>query len=515
MGNGAVKTIVLVMVLVVLSVLIGAQVSDDVNASIGAFLTIGSIVGFFMLLACGTSSWRLIFLLPPLAYLIPGLLVGDLPIQPLLGIGVGIYWLILWVMGYARFTWHSLPALDFFVLAIFIYMVVSFYRYPVAIAALGIDYDYVGGREYFYAFFVSVYYLVLSSLPLKLEEYIKCLKWAFFLSLTMAIYVAFRGILHPSAAVEEAGGAGEVLVSGRFSYFAAVGTTIALWVYGKYPMSKILFSLRNMSLLLLGCLGVILSGWRTYIVFLGVNVSFLALLKREILTLLVCVMGLYGSVLALGATGSLTDIPYGVQRVLTVVPGLNLSQKATADTKGSSDIRKKMWMRALDPRTGLIKDYIFGDGFQTSLSFMEREDTAFKRGIQRNQQEYLENHGAWHNGWVTYLHRLGIVGLVLLQLFLLLATVYFFQVSRVLLRMKDGIYVYLALVAFLNVSFTSSFLVWGVYKVFLAYTQIAPLKVLYCLMRDRGMLSPLFSRKHYVPLLIRDLEAQKNIVPGH
>lgn len=515
MGNDAVKTIVLAMVLVVLSVLVGAQISDGLRGSFGAFATIGGVVALFLMLLLGKNSWQLIFLAPPVitAILSISRFALPMPVNALVIIMVGGYWLLMWVMGYVKFHWRSLPVVDWFIVAISLYTIANFYRYPVSINALGAGGDMVGGKDYFICFVSVLSYIVLSALPWRLETLLKCVKWSFYLGLALGSVTSVYSMLCPGAEAvgEEAIGAGEVLEHGRFAYFVAPGMMVLTYFYFRYPFVAIMTSLRRLLGSLLGVCCVMVSGWRTRMVLMFVQIAFIALAKREMTVLLLIGMAIYTGLFGLGSMGALESAPYGLQRVLTAVPGIDVSKKAMTDATGSSDIRVKMWKNALDPRTGLIKDYIWGDGFQTSLSEIMRDTTFRMRKGQLNDlihQDHMQRYGSWHNGWITYLHRLGIVGLVLLQTFMLVSVAYLFHLTKALVRIPDGVYAYIPMCEFLGVAMTSSFLVWTVGSAFRIITQVALVKVFYCLLQERGMLKPMFVPTQYVPMTIREMEQQ-------
>lgn len=514
MGNNAVKTIVLMMALVVLSVLVGAQVSDSLSSSLGAFATIGCIMTVFFMLWLGKNSWYLIFLVPPFLSRLLASRGFELPSTALIAVAVGVYWMVMWIMGYVRFKWHSLPVLDMFVLIIATYMVVNYYRYPVSIKALGMEGDMVGGKDYIIALLSVLGYVVISAIPWQLESLLKCLKWAFFVGLAVSLSASIWDMLTPTASIgiDAEAGAGEVLEHGRFSFFVAPGTMLLTYLYYRYPLVSILTSFRKSVLMLFAVCCIMVSGWRTRMIHMFVHLAFIALLKREMTALVLIGMFAYMGVFGLGSMGLLEEAPYGLQRVLSALPGISVSDEASRDTEGSSDIRVRMWKNAMDPRTGLIRDYIWGDGFQSSRAEIERDHTqelrsAFARTTEQ-QQEYMERHGSWHNGWITYLHRLGIVGLIVLQLFLLVSAVYLFRVGAALLRVPDGVFGYVPACGFLPITFTSSFLVWIVGSVFAVFSAIALTKVLYCLLLERGLLAPMFVRQAYVPMTIRERERQ-------
>lgn len=507
MGNNAVKTIIIVLVLVVLSFIVGAQVSDNVRDSAGAFFLIACVIGMFFMLWMGTNSWKLIFIVPLLMPFMPFQLEFVPPHMAMTCV-IGIYWVAMRALGHAHFTWRTLPLLDWQIAIVFCYMAVGYYRHPVTVKVLGLDYDYVGGTDYIYCVWCILYYVILSSLPIRLHELLTLLKKVFFISLGIGFFFACKGMSAGSeGSVGEHMSAEETLEKGRFGFFTSVGTKLLCWVYLHWPIQRILRHGTRMGMAVFGLLSVLVSGGRTNLITLSIPLAFIAMIKREFLFLLLSGCLVYMGLLGLSVSGALQEAPYGMQRVVSILPGLRISQEAEEDTKESSEIRKRMWKNALDPRTGLIKDYVWGDGYQSSLAMQERDKTARMRGVSLDQQKFMEQSGSWHNGWVSMIHRVGIIGLILLQVLMLSAVLILYQVACALIKIPDGIYGILPLLGILAPAFTSSFLVMRVLTVLMCFPSYALMKIFYCQLREKGLLEPLFPNQRYVPLMIREQEA--------
>lgn len=504
MSGNAVKTIVLLMVLVVLSILIGAQVSDGIKESFGAFAVVACVVLLFVMLWLGTNSWKLLYWLPPIlslpfisipygAFIVAG--------------GVLIYWAVMRIMGYVRFTWHGYWLLDGIVLVLFLYMAVSFYRHPVVLRIMDVDYEYIGGQDYIAVIGALVYYVTLSCIPVQYSELQKTLKTAFIIAFGSALVAAFYGILNPSAAYAAGGeDAGDVLKHGRFSFFSGVGAMLAIWVYTRYRVGTILTSLQKLFLVILGASGVLISGWRSRFATFIVSIVWVAYIKREIAVILVCSVLGYGGLFMLGHYNVFVDAPYGLQRVLTVFPGINVSKLASAETKASSEIRKEAWKMALDPHTGLIKDYLLGDGFQVSRSHFYRQITASQRGFKSSN--FLVDSGLWHNGYVTFLHRIGIVGIVIQQSMFCVAIWMLCRIGFAIIHTPQAPYVLQPMLTMLPVGVMSWYLVYMVHDIFFAFVSIALVKLCYVLLMKEGFLRPVLSRERYTPLMIRSLDEE-------
>lgn len=512
MGNNTVKTIIIVMVLVVLSFIVGAQISDSMKGSAGAFALVAGVAVMFFLLLMGNSSWKLCFILPVFLPFMP-FRIEFVPPLFAFTFCIGCYWLVMWGLRQSRFEWHSLPILDIQVALVFLYMLVSFYRHPVAVKALGLDYDFVGGREYFYCLFATSHYIILSSLPIRLEELLSLLKKMFFIGIGLGFYYAFKGMLRPGSGMDfvedaEHADAGDVLANGRFSYFAGVGANLLLYAYSRWPLTQLFRSVSRCGMLLFGSLAVLVSGWRTNLAILIVKLTFISFVKRELAALIFIGLFFYMGLLALSTGGVFYDAPFGMQRVLSILPGMQISEKAKEDANSSSEIRVRMWKNALNPRTGLIKDYVWGDGYQSSLSMMRRDQTAEMRGVRHDIQAKLQQQGLWHNGYVTFIHRLGFIGLIVFQVLMLSFVLINFQTAQALRKIENGVFGILPCLSLVGVSLTVSFLVLGPVDVFLGYHAMVLSKIQYCALSKRGLIPPLFVRYTYVPMIIREQQDQ-------
>lgn len=510
MGNNAVKGVIIIMLLVIVSVVIGVQVSGSIRESMGAFFVIATVAISFAILLLGKQLWKMLFILPYFVAAIPFAL-PPIPWRSVISVPILVCWCIMWALRQVKMRWLSLPLLDFSFLLLLLYMAVSFYRHPVAITALGLDYEYVGGKEYFYAVIAMIEYVAISVMPIKYEELMKVLKWAFYCLIVTGLFRSFSAMFQigaaPADATEESVNVAEAVLNTRFAYFVNTGMTVLCYLYARYPLSRLLTSIRSLILALLSVASVVVSGWRGNIVCIAVELSFISCAKRELSVLAICMLPFYALCLGLGSQGFFESAPFGVQRALMALPGMHVSAEIEKDTKDSSEIRVRMWKRAMDPRTGFIKDYVWGDGFQTSFSMLQRDSVALKRGVEADIQTRLESVGAWHNGWVTYIHRLGFVGLGMIQIFMLLAMYYTFMVIRSVAGTETGGYVTVMTLMYLPTALCSGFMVYTVPAVFIACSYIATTKLVYVLMKEQGLIKPLFRREQYVPMSIREIES--------
>lgn len=508
MGNNAVKTIVLLMVLVVLSVLIGAQVSDSLSNSIGAFAVIGGVIMGFGMLLLGKHSWLLILYLPILVLNAPlGRFVGmlaEFPTGFVLTGAVLVYGVLQWAMGYVKLRWRALWPLDILLAGFCLYMIWGAIEHPVSFYFLNKDADYVGGKDYVWAIAAVVYYIAISMMCGEADECLKVFKRCtplFFISQTayMVINLYYnRGMT---------GGT-------RLLWLTIFATSVLYYVYASVPLLRLVTSAKHLSLFLLALLASIRVGSRQVLVTGLLGLSFLSFLKREIAVAVVLGGVAYGLIVLLGTQHVWDNAPSTMQRVIAVMPGTGISEDVLRDNEDSNQVRKNIWSAALDARSGYILDYIWGDGYQVSGAYLSRMQIAHyrrsgKRGSQAQFEEELMTTGSWHNGWITTLKHLGIVGLVYVNLIFLCGAVLLIQVSGAYAHHE--LYPTVIMFCLPFVAFALAF-PWGAllgidfwgHIQFLGY-----IKLFYCIAREKHMLRPLFSTQAYVPLTIREMEQQK------
>ncbi len=504
MAQNIVGKIVACLLLVLLCFVIGAQAAESAKSTL--MLVVG-LVGVVFMLVVGTRSWILLFLLPPLLAVLP--LPGGLK-----DIGGGFlvacvvlpYWLFMWAMGYVKVRWRGLLALDILFLALLCLMVAAYIKRPVAIQALGLDFDNIGGKIYFVAIGALVYYLALSLIPISYQNACKVLNWRIWVVLVCSFIGAGLGLLDFGGGEEATETLGEAMQGSRFGVLRPVGTYGSLLIYALYPLSRILCNPALLMGMLVGFACIALSGFRSFLTYQIVSLTFISFVKKE-LNLVICIGVLaYGGLLVLSSSGTLLSLPHGIQRTLSAIPGMKVSEDSRRDAEGSTDWRVLMWKWAMDPRTGYIKDYIWGDGFGVSQSDLQRRFRAEMRGerdhLRRSDQEYYAESGQWHSGWITAIHRLGIVGMIVVNMFILYSCL---LVLRVTISLRGTPLLVPALV-FL-IPYTSSPVAFNlsagsIEGILLNISTIGLAKLLFCIAREQGLIIPWTQRKRYVPLMI-------------
>lgn len=501
MGNGAVKTIVMLMVLVVLSAIIGSQFSGSLSESYGAFYVIAAIVAFYGMVFLGDKCWMLVYILPAMLCGLP--FVRHAPIAFAVSDAVLVCCIVMWFMRHLKFHWSTVWGIDLVVLIFVGLMVANFIRFPVSINALGFDYEYVGGLEYAWCVSAVIHYIAISAVTPRSADIPKLIKWCMILMLLMQIPYSIQGLAHRRALLGD---------DERYPFFYVTGATLLYYGYARLPMRQLLFSLKSLAMILVGIVMLLCTGGRESFLRGVLAAVLLPFLKKELTAAFVLTCMLYGGILVLSSTHQTEMLPYGAQRVLTLIPGVQVESGIAQGTKGTSDTRRMIWALGLDPRTGLIKDYIWGDGFQRHRTEVARTSVANLRGSSgfmkggHEQAYYLASNNSWHNGWLTMVKRLGLVGLVSVNIMFLTGLFFIAKVSSAYLGSKDYAYCMAMCLPFASIALTFVFGTQTFQDVFATFMPLGYIKMLYCAAREQGKIRPLFLRETYVPMVIREQE---------
>ncbi|MDO4954380.1 MAG: hypothetical protein Q4E43_04500 [Akkermansia sp.] len=505
----AIRNVIVAIVLVLLCILIGSYAAEDKNVSV--FMVAG-IVGVIFMVVLGRRAWILLYLLPPVVPFLPLGILNRLPAGFLVAGFVLTYWALMWIMGYVQFKWRTLPALDAIVLAVFLYYVLTFYWHPVSINELGIEAEYVGGKEYIWCVLAVVYYVTLSCIPCSYDALYGVLRKTMYLVVGATAFVAVSGLF---GLVSE-GSLGEEVGNTRFAMFSGLGVVVFLIAFSKKPFLKIIASPKYLAIMLFCCASVVISGWREKLVMFGTECLALCYIKRELAYVIFLGIVAYGSLLYLSEEKVVEEyFPYGMQRTLSIFPGVQIRDDIRGDTEHSSEWRKVMWRWALDPRTGYIKDYVWGDGFGQAVADLNRYNVSLMRGSTTfGDQEDFAYTGTWHNGPILAVHRTGMVGLALITITFLYGA---FLIVRVC-RAYRGTPMFTVAVLFTCKFYgdiAHFYLSAGqINKFFDDFVYLALAKVLYCIGREEGIIVPVFSKGRYNPMLIAEQKRNELIQRG-
>jgi hypothetical protein len=179
------------------------------------------------------------------------------------------------------------------------------------------------------------------------------------------------------------------------------------------PLHPVLFTL------LVGAFGAIfLSGYRSAFLFAMAALLLSTLLRDRLRDVWVGLGVMTLLIVALiSVQGTLVELPKTVQRTLSWLPG-DWSDEARRDAEGSTEWRYDMVAWAWNDNR-IIKDKIWGQGFGFTIEDMNIIATALLSGQQGgmfiggSDRENFMLTGSFHNGPVSTVRYVGIVGFVL------------------------------------------------------------------------------------------------------
>ena len=509
MGTGSLKTIVVLILLSVLAFAAGSMASEGAKQ---ALLPVGILMGVVTLLCLGKHCWVCAYAAPPILALFPLGALSKLPLMYAVAALLLVYWIIMYTLGHVKIVWHKGLALDILVFVFSVYFLFTWVRHPVTLEVFrnpttDSDDTLVGGAEYVWCIFALLFYVFVSIVPMSINRLGNLFKPVFLISLVILICSTVIGLDDSSVNQQVAETElSEEMTGGRFSGLMRLGQTLCNFLACQYSLFSIICSPWKLGLYMFGLLGIALSGFRSGIMYVALTLFFAHICRKKIVSLLVLGGVAYAGVLLVAATGAVEGMPYGVKRIMSSVPGVEVGGSSAVDAKGSLDWRYEMWDWALDPSTGYIKDYVWGDGYGLNVQKLKRRTIAEMRGTYINSNRDFAAEGQWHSGWITAIHRTGIVGLVLLFILHVTFIVYALRVASYLSNVKNSGFIYYFILPSLS-DVVTFYISAGVFKdVFSIYSGIALVKILTSLAIKDGLMPPMFQRKVYVPMMQREIE---------
>ena len=503
--NGNLFKIVLISVVAILLAIIGGVMSAD-----GDPFSIALAVSPFLLAVLFLMKekvWYLWIWLPLLFLPIPELK----DYAPLFAYGITIPF-YLWnaMLKRSTLTWNAAPLLDAVILVLFMHVGYVFLSHPFGLG-LNVLEDYYGSKGYVLFLQALLAYLCLSSLKTTSNELGKVLQWAVFLTIIFTLISTAQGILspnsagaNPAAAAVSASAASEDTRQSTFLQISLLAVQLLIINYSVWQMIK-----RPWwgALLVLGTIGVLFSGFRSFIAQLLLLFFTISLIyKRWFFCILVPIFGML-LLLLLSSSGMLHSFPYGIQRTLSALPFLDVSMQARVNAEASMNWRFEMWEWALDDREHFIQDKVFGDGFSRDISIVKANIYEEAYNLSQDQSSFAWN-GLWHSGPISTIQTLGYVGLSLYLILSVIGMTYAWIVSRIYRnhKYKLGI-LYVSTVYFIK-PLTFLLIFGDSTTISMDIISLAIIKVLFSCAKKEGLYVSLHIRKEYMPLIIRKTEAK-------
>ncbi len=412
------------------------------------------------------------------------------------------YWLLLRTLGYVKFTWRKLIGADIFVIAIFITLAISLYRYPIAIGYLDTIFDfqseYTGGGAYSAYICFLVLYVCFSCIPFEKKFLLKTLKW----NIIILLICLFVSGLLDSRNIEFHL---QSNVPARYHMFAEFGRTLFLAVFCSAPAIKLITSPPAVIAIIVSAFTAMLSGFRNIFASYALLTITAIIIKKEYYILLICAALCITSLGFLHTSDTLKELPFPIQRSLCVIPGLAVDKNIRKGTDGTTDWRVQMWKWALDPSTGYIKDYAFGDGFRIEKSYASRYLRGKIQGtVGSGNQVGFANMRVWHSLYIDTLQSLGGFGVILILSCYLYACVVMYKVNTALLDtpyFKYSMIYTCKIVVLTSVFFLSANTLTNVFLYHLPI--LAYLKVFYNIAVHEGKIKTSCRKTKYIPILIK------------
>ncbi len=504
------KSLIVFALLAIFAFVAGSLASENAT---GALAPMALVLAFFFLIYLGKNCWILVFIVPPILSSIDLSILRSFPVAFLMCGVVLVYMLLLNMMGYFKLKWNGVAPIDILTAILCIYFLSTWVRHPVTIQALTSITDYgedtiVGGKEYVWCIGAIMCYVALSLVPIKLPTLLRTMKWAFWLAFVFVCIMCAKGLITGNVNV------GDEVANTRFGAFAGVSSHLVNFILAKYAFLGIILSPWKLALVCAGLFGMALSGFRGTLLGAAQFAVLAAWAHRQLTLLIVGGLAIWGSLVYLSHEKMFDDLPYGVRRVLSAVPGVDFeNDKAEKDAEGSWEWRFEMWQWALDPSKGYIEDYVWGDGFGFSMKEESLRQTAIGLGLEYSgKNRFFAERGDWHNGAISIIQATGYVGLAFVVFWMVVASYYTFIACRALREMRNKEYLYIVFFTYL-MSVPGIFYGTGDWRsIFAFFYTVALVKIVcVCLKQDKVALFPR-NRSRYLPLVMSETNSTQDII---
>ena len=298
-------------------------------------------------------------------------------------------------------------------------------RNPVGLSVLGSS-DVAGGKPYFIFAAAFVAYAIIAMADTDLKGW----RWAVILYITFgigdALINAISGIspafamrvlpLYSNVGYSQAVGEGGEfdLAESRYNQIAQLGGILGLMACTLWrPIAALDIRKPWRILIAVGAVTAsLLGGFRGGSGSLFAMFTLGSALRRKWLDIIV--ISFLGMLVlaALVVSGAVKDLPFGVQRVLSVLP-IEVDGQATMDAENSANDRFEMWRTALESDR-YISNKMLGDGFNMSARELQamRSQTEDGPKLYKTWTEAALETGAYHGFHVEAIRNTGALGLL-------------------------------------------------------------------------------------------------------
>jgi len=411
-----------------LAVVLGSAVGSSDMRFIAGVLTLIPLA--IVLINLGTHIWVLI----PIGWF----LSGRLPFLPLPFTIRDLTMLVVIIAFTLFFALRIVPwkrkigTLDYLVFINLAYLATVYFRNPVG--AWAFQSQMVGGRPYFEALLAFGAFIILSRAQLT-PFIVRVFPWFFLVPTAMLAGLELLTRLAPQFAPPIAQIYSGVPAQGalsmtpepeaqlgqtRFTSMKEAGVTAVLALCSRHNPLKLISPLHPLlaSTLVCSFVAIFLSGFRSAFLFAMVALFLSSVIRRRMRDVWIGVGAMVLAVVALiSVQGTLVELPRTLQRTLSWLPG-DWDEEAVRDAEGSSTWRYEMVAWAWND-SRIIKDKIWGQGFGISIEDMNIIASAMLSGQQGgmfiggSDRENFMLTGSFHNGPVSTIRYVGIVGFLL------------------------------------------------------------------------------------------------------
>jgi hypothetical protein len=322
------------------------------------------------------------------------------------------------------FRWTGLDTVVFLVA---LTILQAFVRNPSGLMVLGGE--SAGGKPYFiYAVAITAFLLIGMA-----DADLKSFRWAVILHVLFAVgdgvinmvsglVPSFATMVLPyysnvsMDAVSSLAYSGDV-AENRITQFSQLGSVLGLVACSFWrPVAALDITKPWRAIIALAAVASSLfSGFRGNVASLFVRFIVGSLVRKKPLdVVIICVLGF----LALAGTVALippSDLPYSIQRILSIVPGVQIRDDIAREAKESVDLRIRMWEAVLTTDR-YIDNKFLGDGFGMKradaalMSLWAQGDKQIRETV--HIEEILLANGAYHGFHAEVIRFTGVVGLL-------------------------------------------------------------------------------------------------------
>lgn len=443
--NKNITTIAVLVVGLIIAIILGTVLPTAQIEVIA--ITVGSV----FIISCFALKEKVWLLIPATLAM-----TGSIPFVPgnpwiwqIMTISVAGVLVLRYIMGVRDFS-YKIQLLDVMIALQFIALAQAYLRNPIGMSFFGSD--MIGAKPYYQYGVVLIAYMVLASVNVTLASYKYCILLMVVIGIfdaTLAVIAGFipsigwfliRFYNHRVLALDQYGLSvtSLELESSRFAFCAKLGkigllTSATLW----RPVTSInpLHPLRCL-VFVAGFITALLSGFRSLLVAAALHATCGSIARKKIQDVVIGGGAAFIILAIIMMTGLARKLPYGVQRAISFVPGVEVSGEAAESATRSADWRFEMWDLALSSDR-YIKNKMLGDGFglsATEYNLAIDQQLGLVRMNAENRFDFMMAKGSYHSFLIETIRYTGVFGLLLA----IIAMIYFAKFSWGLIKYYRG-----------------------------------------------------------------------------